>query len=186
MKNTFLTLLLAGAISTLGCNPNHNQSSGQTGATDTVTENNSALNTTEQPTVAQPAIQPRDKEAQATAELCACVNSFLADMSPKVRQVIINASKSSTPLQTLSNELQQVQGAAEQERLIRELEKFESNSQLQRCSESIKEKYKLDENNEASRDKVLQAAREDKDCEVLYALMTIGLEQEKNARSSGR
>src|SRR4028119_539071 len=37
---------------------------------------------------------PQSPEAQATAELCDCMNKSLGDMNPKVRQIIVNAGRS--------------------------------------------------------------------------------------------
>jgi hypothetical protein len=181
MKKFYFPFLLAGVIAACSCNSNGSQGSEQRPATDSTAENRSVTTTTEATT---PVV--RDNETQATLELCSCVNSFLADMSPQVREILVRAGKSNTPVQTLATELQQVKGAAEQERLFRELEKFENDTQLQRCSEGVKVKYNLDENDTAARAKVLRAAEEARECEVVYALMKIGLEQEKSVGDGRR
>jgi hypothetical protein len=179
MKKVFLPLLFASVILVFSCGSNNDKEvrrmpEKDTAATSLPSASSGIVQTT-------PATS--DKESAAIAELCTCVNSFLNDMSPQVRAVIVKAGKSSTPLQTLATEMQQIKGIEEQERLIREFDRFESDTQLQRCSESIKKKYNLDENDPASREKVLKAAGEKKECEVVYALMKIGMEQEKSARA---
>lgn len=181
MKKIVLTLIVAGVIATFGCSSNDGSSKIQTVTKDSTTEIRSADTTVVQTQIARTVTS--EKESQATAELCTCVNSLLNDMSPQVRKIIVKAAQSSTPMQTLATELQGVKGTAEQERLFREIEKFENDLQLQRCSESIKQKYNLDENDKASTEKILKAASENKDCEVMYALMKIGLEQEKSVRA---
>lgn len=180
MKNIGLSLLVAGVMVAFGCNSNDGPSKQKTVTKDSTAEIRSADTTAVQ---TQTATVTNDREWQATAELCACINPLLNDMSPQVRAIIVKAGNSSTPLQTLATEMQQIKGIEEQERLIREFDRFESDTQLQRCSESIKKKYNLDENDKASWEKVLKAASENKDCAVIYALMKIGLEQEKRVRA---
>ncbi len=171
MKKIILLMLLAGATLSFSCNSN------DTGTKKITTEKEAVANKK-----AGKAIPP-SKEAQATAELCDCVNTFLADMSPKVKQILINASKSDNPVQVLTTELQNVNSAEEQQRLAREFERFENDQQLQKCSDNIKKKYNLDENDKAAQQRVMKAAEENKNCEVLYALMKIGMQQEKSANA---
>jgi hypothetical protein len=100
-------------------------------------------------------------------------------MSPKVRQILIDASKSANPVVVLTTELQKINSEEEQERLATEFRKFESDPAMQRCSDDVTKKYGIDENNKESQQKVLKAAAENKACEVTYALMKIGLQYEK-------
>ena len=179
MKKVRLSLVISGLFLFAACNSNNDGSGRQTVSSDSTTADRPVSGTAEPSAPLVPAAG--DKESAATAELCTCLKPFFADMSPQVRAILVKAGESSTPMETLTSELQQVKGGDEQERLFREMEKFETDFQLQRCSESIKKKYNLDENDMASRDKVLKAAGEIKECEVVYALMKIGVEQEKRA-----
>lgn len=184
MKNNLTFFLFIVAMLTLGCNSENKPASAATATLKaSVAAKLPDTAATRPVREKQEVVATRPVESKATSELCACVNTYLVDMSPQVRQVIVNAGKSSMPLQTLAYQLQQVKGTAEQEQLLRELEKFESNPQLQRCADGIKQKYSLDDTNPNAWEKVLKAAGENKDCEVLYALMKIGLAQEKMARS---
>lgn len=167
MKKVFFPLLLTGAAFILSCNAN-----------DTKTAEKTTTETTKKETTSN---TEGNTETKATAELCSCVNTFLADMSPKVRQILIEASKSENPVQVLTSELQKVTSEEEQLRLAREFERFENDQQLQKCSDDIKKKYNLDENNKESQQRVLKAAEENKECEVVYALMKIGMQQQNNA-----
>jgi hypothetical protein len=125
---------------------------------------------------------PQSKESLAVAAFCPCVNSSLADMSPKVRRIVAEAGRHPQPLKVLGTELEKVTSAEEQNRLIREMERFQYDPVLQQCSENLKKQYQLDENDPATRDRLMEAAEENKECELVYALMRIALEQEKQTR----
>jgi hypothetical protein len=165
MKKILLPVLVALATVGLGCNANENKTAEQ------------EQTTTAAPDAKNSPAPAGDNETKATAELCACVNNYLADMSPKVKQILIDASKSENPVVVLTTELQKIRSEEEQQQLAREFQKFENDQQLQQCSEDVKRKYNLDENDLKSRDRLLTAAEQNKDCEVVYALMKIGQQQ---------
>lgn len=178
MKKVFFSLFLTGTLLIVSCNSNET-----TTANTSTTTKNDTVETQQQ---GSETTIVEDTETKAATELCACVNSYVADMSPKVRQILIDASKSANPVVVLTTELQKVKSEEEQQRLGKEFEKFANDQQLQNCSANLKKKYNLDENNKESRDKILKAAEQNKECEVLYALMKIGIQQEKLGVGSGR
>ena len=81
-----------------------------------------------------------DNEVKAVDELCSCFNSFMANMSPRVKRILVDAGKSSHPEQVLPAEIQKIKGVEEQERLVMEFEQFQNNDQLQQCSANIQQK----------------------------------------------
>lgn len=122
------------------------------------------------------ATKPVSNEAKATAEMCACINSSLKGMSPKIQQIFIRAGNSDRPLQVLQNEIVTISDQ-EQMELFEQLQRFSTEPQLQKCSDDIRKKYGLDDNDKAAQERFLQAARANKDCELVYALIKIGMQQ---------
>jgi hypothetical protein len=170
MINTIYSILMVAAFLFSACTTNDKQAGKEARVKDST-----QIKTSEIP----PAVSAGGQEKKATAELCDCVNASLTGMSPKVRQILIDASKSANPVVVLTTELQKINSEEEQERLATEFQKFESDPAIQRCSDDVTKKYGIDENNKESQQKVLKAAAENKACEVTYALMKIGLQYEK-------
>ena len=170
MIKTIYSALMVAAFLFSACTTNDKQANKEARVKDST-----QIKTSEIP----PAVSAGGQEKKATAELCDCVNASLTGMSPKVRQILIDASKSANPVVVLTTELQKINSEEEQERLATEFQKFESDPAMQRCSEDVTKKYGIDENNKESQQKVLKAAAENKACEVTYALMKIGLQYEK-------
>ncbi len=119
-----------------------------------------------------------DNETKAVAELCGCFNSAMANMNPRVKRLIIDAGKSDNPLAVLAAGLLQAESLEERERLEREFEQFQNNPQLQQCSDDVQKKYGLNETDTASQRRVVAIAAGNAQCEVVYALLKIGLAQQ--------
>lgn len=116
-------------------------------------------------------------ESKAAAEMCACMNASLKDVSPRVQQVFIRAGNSERPLDVLRNEVVAMSDK-EQEELMVQLQRFSSDPKLQDCSGTILRKYGLDPDDEATQKRILQATKNNKDCELVSALVKIGMQQQ--------
>jgi hypothetical protein len=116
-------------------------------------------------------------ETKATVEMCACMNASLKDVSPRVQQVFIRAGNSERPLDVLRNEVVAMSDK-EQEELMVQLQHFSSDSKLQDCSGTIFRKYGLDPDDKATQERILQAAKNNKNCELVSALIKIGMQQQ--------
>ncbi|HEV7334229.1 MAG TPA: hypothetical protein VGN63_24565 [Flavisolibacter sp.] len=183
MKNQFFILLTAGSLVMYSCN-----SGNKTEASNV--EEKTELSQAEVPTesekdkkdtaVSQKTVVAESAESKATAEMCACINSSLKGMSPKIQQIFIRAGNSERPLQVLQNEIVTISDQ-EQMELFEQLQRFSTEPQLQKCSEDIRKKYGLDDNDKAAQERVLREARVNKDCELVYALIKIGMQQQPGA-----
>jgi hypothetical protein len=169
MRFTFLSVAISCGLFFVGCGAN--EKTPDTG--DSAKETSSIEKATE---------KAPDNEIKAVDELCSCFNSFMANMSPRVKRILVDAGKSSHPEQVLPAELQKIKGVEEQERLVMEFEQFQNSDQLQQCSANIQQKYNLNEADTASRERILKIAGANKECEVVYALMKIGLSQQAMQR----
>lgn len=167
MKQLIFSLFIGSAVFAVGCNANETKTAEKTTKKETT-----VATTANEPSKAQ------DKETKAIAEVCTCFNTFLGDMSPKVKEIVIAAGNSNNPMTVLTTELQKVKGEAEQEQLVKEFKKLENDQQFKTCSEDIKKKYNLDDKDTASRDRMIKSAEQNKDCEIVYALMKIGMQQQ--------
>jgi hypothetical protein len=116
-------------------------------------------------------------EEKATAEMCDCVNASLKYVSPRVQQVFIRSANSERPLEALRKEVAAISDK-EQEELMVQLQRFSSDPQLQDCTGKIFRKYGLDPDNKVTQEKVLQAAKNNKGCELVHALIKIGMQQQ--------
>lgn len=116
-------------------------------------------------------------ESKAAAEMCACMNASLKDVSPRVQQVFIRAGNSERPLDVLRNEVVAMSDK-EQEELMVQLQRFSSDPKLQDCSGTIFRKYGLDPDDKTTQDRILQATKANKDCELVSALVKIGMQQQ--------
>jgi hypothetical protein len=187
MKKLFILFLTASVLFTYSCTSGTDSkaetSEEKTVADKTVDANSEipAINDTlVQENVETKTVKPESTEAKATAEMCACINSSLKSMSPKIQQIFIRAGNSDRPLQVLQNEIVTISDQ-EQMELFEQLQRFSTEPQLQKCSDDIRKKYGLDDNDKAAQERFLQAARANKDCELVYALIKIGMQQQTGA-----
>lgn len=173
-------LLAAGCFLMLSCHAGNNPGPGkgeekpETVRADAAPGKKEPLKDT---VVAQSKPKPGRAEAKATAEMCACINSSLKGMSPKIQKIFIRAGNSDRPLQVLQDEMVTISDQ-EQMELFEQLQRFSTEPQLQKCSDDIRKKYGLDDQDNKAREKILQAARANKDCELVYALIKIGMQQQ--------
>lgn len=168
MKKTFFVPLFAGTLFLFACND-----SKTTAENTTSTEVNGNRGETQ------------NVEAQATEELCNCINGSLNNMDPKVRTIIVKAGESSEPIQVLQSEMLKITDKEQQQKIANEFRRFESDPQLQTCSEKIKKKFGFNDADQASQGKILEAARQNKNCDVVYALMKIGMQQQASEGDAG-
>ncbi|MBB1284218.1 hypothetical protein HRH25_07530 [Flavisolibacter sp. BT320] len=187
MKKLFILFITASVLFTYSCTSGTNSKAetseektvaGQT--IDTNSEMPGKNDTLAHKKVETKTVKPESTESKATAEMCACINSSLKGMSPKIQQIFIRAGNSDRPLQVLQNEIVTISDR-EQMELFEQLQRFSSEPQLQKCSDDIRKKYGLDDNDKAAQERFLQAARANKDCELVYALIKIGMQQQTGA-----
>lgn len=187
MKKCFLLFLAVSTLLTYSCNSGTETKAEakeeKTGVEKTEVTTNAKPESTDSAVVdnsGKKAVKPESSEAKATAEMCACINSSLKGMSPKVQKIFIRAGNSDRPLQVLQNEIVTISDQ-EQMELFEQLQRFSTEPQLQKCSDDIRKKYGLDDNDKAAQERFLQAARANKDCELVYALIKIGMQQQPGA-----
>jgi hypothetical protein len=181
MKKLFIALLISVSALVVSCNSAGNVESkkGDTAAHSNGGEvqKKDTLPVMPSGKIAGGNIAANTTEAKATAEICDCVNSSLKDISPRVQQIFIRAANSERPLQALQNEIVTISDK-EQEELFVQLQRFSSDPQLQNCSEEIGKKYGMNPDDKAAQEMVLQAAKNNKDCQLVYALLKIGMQQQ--------
>lgn len=174
MKKVLLTLLVAGTTLPYSCN-----TTGNNEKTKAVKE------TPAEKDVAETTLSKPNAEEQAAAEMCTCFNKALSSMNPAVRKIIVDAGHSNDPIAALQTALQKLAGTEGEQEIAQEFQQFENDPQLQQCADQIKNKYHLDDKDKTAQEKILKAAEKNQDCEVVYALMKIGLQQEERAKRSG-
>jgi len=94
---------------------------------------------------------------------------------------LIKAGNSSEPTQTLTNELMKITDEEEKQTLGREFQKIgqiESDQDMQNCVEKLNKKYNLKEGDKKMQNKIVKQLEEKEDCEVVAALMKIGIKEE--------
>lgn len=119
---------------------------------------------------------------KAAAGYCDCFNESLGDMDPKMKRIIVKAGESDNPVQTLQSEMMKLGDQEEQQRLSEEMQKMNS-AEMEACGKRISKKYNIDENDKAMQKKMMKQLADNGDCEVLSALMKIGLSQMDNGAS---
>ncbi len=172
MKQVFCSLLLLCSLLFTGC-----KDSNKTATTPTAANKETLRQTTTE--------LASSNEIKAVNELCTCFNSFMANMNPRVKQILIDAGKSENPVTVLADELQKIESGEEQARLSMEFEQFQNSNQLQQCSGEIQRKYKLNENDSALNERILKIAGENIGCEMVYSLMKIGLSEQAMQMQQG-
>lgn len=169
----------------IGCNSEKNPDTTKVEETQTVSPPEIQPETTaitSDTATAQKITKNLSAEAKAMAEMCACINSSLKGMSPKVQQIFIRAGNSDRPLQVLQNEIVTISDT-EQMELFEQLQRFSSQPQLQKCSDEVRKKYGFDDNDRQAQERFLKAAKANKDCELVYALIKIGMQQQAGVSS---
>jgi hypothetical protein len=174
MKKVLLTFLVAGVALAYSCNSTDKNEKSKA-EKETVAEKDAAIKNASEANV----------DEQAAAEMCNCFNRALSSMNPNVKSIIVKAGHSDDPITTLQTDLQKLAGTEEQQQIAQEFQHFENDPQLQQCADQIKKKYNLDDKDKKAQEKILKAAEKNGDCEVVYALMKIGLQQEERAKGSG-
>lgn len=180
MKKVFSIVLIMGTAFLQSCGSDDKKVAETTGyqqPTQTVVEQK--VNTKEERTdniaVARHIATAEEK---AVAELCNCINNAMGKVNPRVRQIFIKAGNSKEPLMTLQTELQKVTNPEEQQQIADQFMAISADPQMQNCSESTRKKFGIDDNDNAAQNRVMRAAEKNKDCEVVYALMKIGIQTE--------
>lgn len=187
MKKCFILFLAVNSLLTYSCSSGTNtnaearEEKAEMGKTDvTKTAETGKNDSVSLETSVTKLAKPESNESKATAEMCACINSSLKGMSPKIQKIFIRAGNSDRPLQVLQNEIVTISDQ-EQMELFEQLQRFSTEPQLQKCSDDIRKKYGLADNDKAAQERFLQAARSNKDCELVYALIKIGMQQQPGA-----
>lgn len=184
MKKILSFLLAAGMVLCVSCNDGAKSAKEETvpaGARpDTISA--TAGNSNKEGTTTAPASDAGNREEEATAEMCTCINSALANMSINIKKIIVKAGNSQDPQAVLEQELMKISNPQEQQRVAAEFQQFQNDTQLQQCSDRIRIKYNLDDKDEAAQQKIMKAAAANKDCEVVYALMKIGMQQQQQGQ----
>jgi hypothetical protein len=168
MNQLLFVLFTAGTFLTTGCTSNDSK---------TQTKTNMEETTVQTPQGNAPAKPVTSTEEKATADLCNCMNDALRDMNPKIRAIILKAGKSDNPELTLQKELLSASSTEEAQSLAQEFQQFQENNKVENCSDEIKKKYNFDEKDKATRDKLVKAAAENGNCELVYALLKISEQQ---------
>lgn len=176
MKNILSVLFAAGAVLAIGCHSNQ---------ADTPTPAATIDSTVVQTPLEEAPKAEGGTEEKATAELCNCMNDALRGLNPKIRAIILRAGKSENPELTLQKELISISNTEEAQQIAQEFQQFQENNKVEKCSEDIKRKYSLDEKDKASRDKLMKAAAENQNCELVYALMKISVQQTEKGPGEG-
>ncbi|MDQ3279324.1 MAG: hypothetical protein M3Q06_13425 [Bacteroidota bacterium] len=177
MKKLFYTLLLIAMTAAYSCNSGNNTAKKEETSQSSQTTVSEKKIGEKVPAEEKTTATASNTEAKATAEMCDCINSSLKSMSPKIQQIFIRAGSSERPLQVLQNEIVTISDK-EQEELFTQLQRFSTDPKLQNCSEDIRKKYGLNPEDKAAQDRVLQHAKNIKDCELVYALIKIGMQQQ--------
>ena len=185
MKKCYFILLAAGGYFLTGCDNGKAPETAKAEDTTVVlrTEFLPDTSVTTNDTIVSPGItKNQSSEAKATDEMCACINSSLKGMSPKVQQIFIRAGGSDRPLQVLENEIVTISDV-EQMELLQQLQRFSTEPQLQKCSDDIRKKFGLDDKDSKAQERFLKVAKANKDCELVYALIKIGMQQQAGVSS---
>lgn len=123
-----------------------------------------------------------DNSAKIATGVCNCMNSAVEGFSAQGKRIIIKAGNSSNPTQTLQTELMNIEDEEEKQKLGREFQSLaamEEDTDMKDCMEKLKKKYDFDENDRKAQQKVARALEDKEGCEVVTALMKIGMKEQK-------
>jgi hypothetical protein len=117
---------------------------------------------------------------KAAVGYCECFNDNFGDLDPKVKKMIIKAGNSDDPMSTLQREAAKIGDPEEQQRIGEEMQKMSTDKEMEACGKKISKKYGFDENDKKVQKRLMNYLLNEEDCEVLGALMKIGLSQSNN------
>jgi|GEM_PF-2783896 len=117
---------------------------------------------------------------KAAVGYCECFNENFSEMDPKVRKMLIKAGNSDDPLSTIQKEVMKISDPEEQQRIGEEMQKMSDDKQMEACAKKITKKYGLDENDKKTQRALMKELQGEEDCELIAALMRIGLSQQGN------
>jgi hypothetical protein len=176
IKKRIAIAFLAASLFALSCNSTADKQKETTENKTTTTEVNPAEENKE------PAGNTDVREA--ALGYCDCFNQNFKNIDPKIKNVFIKAAESKEPLMVLQTELMNIGDEAEQKRLGDEMQKFSNSREMENCTKKLEQKYKVNENDKATQQQVLNALEGNKDCEFVAALMKIGIYQAERATNN--
>jgi hypothetical protein len=114
---------------------------------------------------------------KAAAGYCDCFNESYGNIDPKLKRIIIKAGKSDDPRTTLQNEMMKIDDEEEKQKMAQQMQQFSDESAINACTKKISKKYDLNEEDPKVQKKILAELEDNGDCELVAALMQIGLKE---------
>ena len=176
MKKTFLLLLTAGSLFFAGCNSNKEKESDKEEKTSTLRNNTDE----EEETVESPSSDIK----KAAMGYCDCFNESMDELDPRLKRMIIKAGESPNPIQVIQTEMMKVKDPEEQQKLGQQMQNYTEGGSIENCTNKISKKYDLNDQDPKVQRQMLNALEDNEDCEILVALMKIGMKQENTTRDN--
>ena len=172
MKKILLVAAAATTMLAFSCNPKDDKGTDKEGKT--LKEDNTA----------------DDEEGgssdikKAAVGYCECFNNNYGDIDPKIKKMLIKAGNSDDPMTTIQQEAMKISDPEEQQKISEEMQKMSNDKDMEACAKKLNKKYGLDENDKKTQRSVMKVLQDEEDCELLAALMKIGLAQSNNTMNS--
>jgi O6-methylguanine-DNA--protein-cysteine methyltransferase len=112
---------------------------------------------------------------KAAVAYCECFNDGMENVNATLKKIIIKASKTDDPQQTMKEEMMGIEDAEEKQAVVTDAQKLNDMGDVEACTKKIDKKYGVKENDKKAQKKILQALEEESDCKVVAALMRIAL-----------
>ncbi len=121
-----------------------------------------------------------DNTQKVAKGMCNCMNGVLDGLSSKSKRMIIKAGNSSNPTQTLQSEIMKIEDPEEKQSISQEFKKvgsFSEDPEVKDCINKLEKKYNVNDKGQKVQKKIIKHLEENGDCEMVSALMKIGLKQ---------
>ena len=167
MKRAFLLLMASSTLFLVHCNPK-DEKDADNEKSSKLQDNDAEEEKTE---------KSSSNIEKAAAGYCDCFNNSSEELDPKMKRMIIKAGESDNPLQVIQTEMMKIKDPEEQQRLGQQIQAFTEGSAIEDCTNKITKRYKLNDKDPKMQRQVVKALEDNEDCELVSALMKIGINQ---------
>ena len=118
--------------------------------------------------------------------ICDCFNENVSEVNPQMKKIIMKAANSDNPAMTMQNEMMKIEDVQERNQLGEEFQQWGENKEMEACSDKVKTKYDIKDDDTKTQKAVLKILEEKGDCEFLAAMLRMAMKMKANTPANDR
>jgi len=175
IKKLFLTVMTASALFFVSCSNTKDEKAKEKGDKEIVNEDDNK---------GKDDGDNSDLGKAATA-FCDCFNENMPEVNSKMKKILMKAANSQNPTTALQNELMKIEDEQERADLAQEFQQWGENKEMEECSDKIKAKYDIKDNDPKTQKAILKKLEDNGDCTFLAAMLKMAMKMKGDTNNDG-